>query len=119
MVRKTRHLEYTDFYKRLEKQVEYLSHGGTNYRLEAAKLSLQVAEQVKRVSPFLTLEQTKTNVLQVLPTLDQERLNDVTKVLYVNAKELEKNLNKSDVLKATVDQRLKNNKTIKLVKAKN
>lgn len=119
MVKSTRLLLYEDYYKRLEKQIEYLSHGGTDYRLKTAELSLLVANKMKQVSPFLHLEQTENIVSHHLPNLDNERLHDVTKMLYVNAKELEKSVEKSDVLKALVDKRMKNKKPIRLVKVKN
>ncbi|GGK06889.1 hypothetical protein GCM10007063_31800 [Lentibacillus kapialis] len=118
MMKNTEFLNFEDYYKRLEKQTEYLSHGGTDYRLKTAELSLLIANKVKHVSPFLYPEQTKNLVLQFMSNIDDERLYDVTKMLYVNAKELEKNVTKSGVLKASVDERMKNKKPIRLVKTK-
>lgn len=109
---------YKEFYERLYNQYLYLCNGGTIYRIETAKISLQIAKNEKSIDPFLYLDQAINTVSMSFPNLDEERLRDVSKMLYVNANEVQRKNTVSKELKTLVDERMKNRKPIKLTKAK-
>lgn len=79
---------YVEFYRLLEKQYEYLYNGGTDYRIKTAELSLDVAKKYNQIQPFLDMENAKIEVKKHFPNIDEERLNDVSKMLYANAREV-------------------------------
>ncbi|MBP1968361.1 hypothetical protein J2Z83_000453 [Virgibacillus natechei] len=109
---------YKDFYQRINKQSQELLHGGTDYRKTTVSLSLLVADQLKTVTPFLDLLNTKRVVEEHLPDENKERVNDVAKMLYVNARALEVSSKRTAATKAYVAEKTQNQQPIKLVKAK-
>lgn len=109
---------YNDFYNRLNKQSQELSHGGTDYRQNTAKLALLVADNLNTLRPFLDLSATEKLVRKYLPDVNEERVRDVVKMLFVNARALEVSSTRSAALKAYVGNKMKNREPIKLVKVK-
>ncbi|UJL45667.1 hypothetical protein KFZ58_14900 [Virgibacillus sp. NKC19-16] len=109
---------YKDFYQRLNKQFQELFHDGTNYRQITARLSLVVADQLQTVTPFLDLLNTKKVVEEYLPDESKERVNDVAKMLYVNARALEVSSKRTAATRAYVTEKTQNQQPIKLVKVK-
>ncbi|MEK4221522.1 hypothetical protein N1I86_05530 [Bacillus sp. FSL W8-0116] len=81
-----------------------------SYRQKTAELSLEVANKVGAVAPFLKREVAKEIVSHSLTRLDRYRLEDVEKMLHVVAKELQMNTNLSDEVKTYVQQKKSNNK---------
>jgi predicted DNA-binding helix-hairpin-helix protein len=107
---------YKDFYQRLYQQFQYLSHGGTNYRKTTAELSLVVAREFKDLTPFLNHRNIKYVVKNHFPNANEERINDVAKMLYVNAKAVVINSQHSDAAKTYVAQKMKDRKLLNLTK---
>ena len=81
-------LSFERFVKNLEEEYEYHKHGGTPYRQETVKLSLQVANKIKDVDSFLNTSLARQAVITSYPTLDSYRVDDVAKMLHVIAKDL-------------------------------
>lgn len=72
---------YPAFLAKLKDGLEYLSDGGTSYRIETAQISLNVAIQAGTILPFILKEDAKSTVLNYFPNLDYERIGDVSKFL--------------------------------------
>lgn len=103
-------------FERLEKQYKSLAEGGTSYRLETARLSLLVANKVMRFEVFLNLKTTRDVVQQLLVDANNERVNDVSKMLYLNAQTQYRKSKETPEFKAAVKQRMANRQPLKLVK---
>lgn len=102
------------FKEELTKELQYLSSGGSCYRSESAEMALQVLKQVKAVQPFLELETAAVCVRRALSNVDQDRLKDVTKMLTVVARSLDRKLNESEEVKEYLRQRAVKRKRKKL-----
>lgn len=102
-------LSFEGFLKKLKLQYEYLTDGGTEYRQQTAKLSLEIALKVKRVDPFLDPRESKKLVSFYLPDFDNERKEDVSKMLRVTAKSMYIEMTSPDEVKDYVKSKLKNN----------
>ena len=102
--------------ERLEKQSKSLANDGTSYRLETARLSLLVVEKVMRFDMFLNLKRTRKVVKHLLVDVNDERVSDVSKMLYLNAQTQYRKSNESPEFKDAVKQRMANRQPLKLVK---
>lgn len=117
MAQKTKNL-YANFYDSLEKEYKYLSHGGTNYRVKTAELSLAVAKRYTQLQPFLNRTTARVEVRKHFPEMDEERLNDVSKMLVVNAKEVDFKARQTPEFRRMVRNRMKKARNYKLVRVK-
>ena len=72
---------YEEFLTELHQELEYLRDGGTSYRVETAELSLFAAQKVDDFQLFLHKEETENWLKTLALDSDNERLNDVTKML--------------------------------------
>jgi transcriptional regulator NrdR family protein len=79
-------------------------------------LSLYVVKEVKRFEPFLNRKETKELVSQLLGGVNNERLEDVTKMLHLNANVVYRRANDSPEFRAAVKERQAKRKTLQLVK---
>ncbi|RKJ52215.1 hypothetical protein D7X33_31990, partial [Butyricicoccus sp. 1XD8-22] len=84
-----------------------------SYREETAKLSLEVAMKVGKVTPFLSPSTSRRLVFYHLPFLDNHRKNDVVKMLRVLAKSLYLENNTSNEVREYVSNKLKNKMVLK------
>jgi hypothetical protein len=98
-------VSFEEFLHELQKEWRFQQQGGTSYRQKTAKLSLEVANKVGAVAPFLERDVAKQTVSRLLPVLDRYRLEDVAKMLHVVAKELHMNATLSDEVKTYVQQK--------------
>ncbi|MED1420244.1 hypothetical protein [Bacillus smithii] len=103
-------VSFEEFLHELQKEWRFHQQGGTSYRQKTAELSLEVANKVGAVAPFLEREVAKQTVSRLLPGLDRYRLEDVAKMLCVVAKELHMNATLSDEVKTYLQQKKGNNK---------
>jgi AraC-like DNA-binding protein len=117
-MKKEHAVSFTTFLHELQKELHFHLNGGTSYRQKTAELSLQVAHQVGSVVPFFESKLAKETVSRLLPDLDHYRVEDVTKMLHVIAKELSRNANLSDELKSYVQQKHLNRKTLSFRESK-
>lgn len=106
-------LPFNDFLYKLKQEYEYHNNGGTDYRLETARLSLQVAMKVEQVNPFLNAINSKRLVLMHYPSLDNDRKNDVAKMLRVIAKSLYLEMNTPNEVKEYVNKKMQNKMVLK------
>lgn len=104
------------FLKTLENQYKYLSNGGTKYRVETAKLSLLVAKKVLKLEPFLNRQRTHNLVKELFVNVNDDRVNDVAKMLYLNAMDQVRKSNVSPEFRDAVNDRMKKRQALKLVK---
>lgn len=102
-----------EFISKLHQEYVYHKQGGTSYRQLTAKLALEVALKVKKVHPFLDPVESKKMVYTHLPDVDNERKDDVAKMLRVIAKSMYIEMTTSDEVKEYVKSKLKNNWTLK------
>lgn len=113
--------EHADFCKRfiqeLQDEVEFHAvESGTSYRRKTAELSLDVAKTVEMVSPLLKANAAINIVSRLMPRLDNHRLEDVSKMLNVIAKDIYMDATLSNEAKAYVDYKRENQKPITLKK---
>jgi len=106
-------LSFESYLKKLKQVQEYQADGGTIYRQKTARLSLEVASAVKKVHPFLDPIECLRLVSAILPDYDNERKDDVAKMLRVTAKSMYLEMTTSDEVKEYVKSKLKNNWTLK------
>lgn|SRR5690625_4478545 len=106
-------LTFEKFINRLQQEYKYHADGGTTYRQKTAKLSLEVALAVKNVHPFLDPIECQKLVSSHLPAYDNERKDDVAKMLRVIAKSMYIEMTTPDEVKEYVKSKLKNNWTLK------
>ncbi|WP_313431936.1 hypothetical protein [Siminovitchia terrae] len=109
-------LSFEDFLKKLKLEQEYQAAGGTSYRQQTAKLSIEVALKVKKVHPFLDPIKTKKLVSIHLPACDDERDDDVSKMLRVIAKSMYLEQITPDEVKKYAKSKLKNKLKLKKMK---
>lgn len=103
---------FTEFRSELEREVSYL----TDYRQKTAELSLRVAELVKDVKPFFSLDTALQTVRKVFPKEDRFRLEDVAKMLSVVLNDLLSKATLPDGMKQKLNER-RQNRSFKLVLA--
>ena len=106
-------LSFESFIKKLKQVQEYQADGGTIYRQKTAGLSLEVALVVKKVHPFLDPIECLRLVSAILPDYDNERKDDVAKMLRVTAKSMYLEMTTPEEVKGYVKSKLKNNWTLK------
>src|SRR5690625_1819637 len=99
-------LSFKKFIKNLEEEYEYHKDGGTPYKQETAKLSLQVANKLKDVDSFLNPFLARRAVTTACPTLEKHRVDDVAKMLRVIAKDMYIKENSPDDLKQYVQEKM-------------
>lgn len=107
------HLSFELFLKKLKQEYDYHTDGGTTYRQKTAKLSLEVALAVKEVQPFLDPIESNRLVSSILQNCDNERKQDVAKMLRVLAKSMYIEMTTPNEVKEYVNSKLKNNFTLK------
>lgn len=95
----TKNLSFEEFVESLEQEYKYHLDGGTKYRQLTVKYSLEVAKRVKNANSFLNQETAQQLVVRHLPSLDQDRLNDVSKMLRALAGRMHHEKNLSDELR--------------------
>lgn len=115
---KNNNLSFDEFLYRLKQEYEYHKNGGTKYRTETAKLSLEIAMKVKKANPFLDPLTSKQLVINYLPFLDDHRKNDVAKMLRVIAKNIYIEKNTPDEVKQYIENKSKNKKILKSINKK-
>ncbi|MBN6185659.1 hypothetical protein JQN58_01510 [Aneurinibacillus sp. BA2021] len=107
---------FTDFLQELQKELQFHLNGGTSYRQRTAQISLDLARQVGEISPFLKLDTAQATVSRLLPTLDHDRVEDVAKMLYVIAKDMQMYATRSDDVIAYVQQKRQHSKPLSFKK---
>lgn len=110
---------YSNFMNELQKEYEYLS-GGTKYRADTAYMCLELAEKVDDFTLFLDYDDTFEFVqtsLQTSLNVDNDRLKDVTKMLYTVLGGMHCMENLTEKTKNELARRKANNVSWKLVPA--
>lgn len=102
---------FSSFLREIQKEINYLEKGGTSYRKVSAELSLKVAIQVGEVFPFLNRELAISTISKLYPNLDFNRKNDVAKMMYVIARDLQFNATLPEEIKKYVHQKRQNRNT--------
>jgi hypothetical protein len=109
-------VSFAEFLHELQKELKFHQDGGTSYRQQTAKLSLEVARKVGSVVPFLDSEIAKQTVSHLLSDVDCYRAEDVAKMLHTIARELHMNATLSDEVKAYIQQKRQHRKPLSFVK---
>lgn len=110
-------LSFEEFEARLREEYNYFLNGGTDYRKQTAKLSLEIALKTNAIEPFFEQETSENIVDKLYPNLDQERKDDVAKFLRVIANNLLFHASLPSEVKEYVEEKMNNTKiTIKKVK---
>lgn len=112
MIGKGHEVSFSEFLNELEKEVSFFRNGGTTYRLRTAEIALDIAQSVKTVDLFLDFEIAKEIVSNLLPEHDHHR-NDVAKMLYTIARDLEVNatlpIDVKEYVRQKCEKRMKTN----------
>ncbi|MGG1289845.1 hypothetical protein ABE218_00335 [Bacillus smithii] len=109
---------FSTFIRELKKEYNFHKNGGTSFRQVTSLIALIVAIECEanRVDYFLDREIVKQTVADLMPTLNTERSEDVTKFLCTIAKDLYLKANLSDEAKEYVQQKQHNQKSLLLIK---
>lgn len=97
----------------LRGELHYHSDGGTSYRRETADFALQIAEQVSDITVFFDRGKTYTLVAEFLKNSDEYRLRDVSKMLSVIIRDLERQKRLPKDVKAYAETKMKDWKSLK------
>jgi hypothetical protein len=111
-------VSFAEFLHELQKELKFHQDGGTSYRQQTAKLSLEVARKVGSVVTFLDSEIAKQTVSHLFSGIDCYRVEDVAKMLHTIARELHMNATLYDEVKAYVQQKRHHLKPLSFVKNK-
>jgi hypothetical protein len=98
--------------KELEQEIHYHANGGTSYRKETAQFALQIAEKIGEFAPLLKRETVHEWVTRELAHLDRYRHEDITKMLYVIARDLQLKHTMSDEMNEYLHQKRLNRKPL-------
>lgn len=109
---------FEQFYNQLYNQYLYLCDGGTSYRIESSRLSLEVAKQENNIEFFFDFDQATNIVSSYFSNIDEDRLHDVSKMLYLNANRVKGKNTQPKEIKAAIEERMKNRKPLRLTKDK-
>lgn len=107
---------HQNFLNRLNHELDELNRWGTSYRSETACLALEVAMRNFNPSLFLNRQASRKAVLQSNLNLDNHRLEDVSKMLYVLAGVMDGELNQTEEFKTRLSDRQGQMKQVRLVK---
>jgi phosphoribosyl-ATP pyrophosphohydrolase len=107
-----------EFLQELQRELHYHSDGGTSYRRETAEISIKVANKVRKVTPFIKLEEAKEIVHHLFNNIDQHRAEDVAKMMYSIAVDIHYKSNTSDEIRQYVQEKSTNRKPLSFVKIK-
>ena len=109
---------YEEFIADLKGQLEYQLDGGTSYRIETAKLALQVAKKVNNVELLLERKTSRELTEQLLTEFDDERKLDVAEFLFHSARYLFRKKNMTDEMKSYLKEMKKKNPNITFINKK-
>lgn len=104
-----------EFVKELEDELAYHLDGGTSYRQDTTRYSLEIATSFPDIYTFFYREQSYETVKEFYPNMDEDRLKDVSKMLSVIVRDLHMKKNMSEELKEELARRKKNRKPLALL----
>ncbi|EMR06621.1 hypothetical protein C772_01516 [Bhargavaea cecembensis DSE10] len=111
-----RGMRYSDFLEALDKEQNYLQNGGTSYRRQTAAMARDLASINDGLAQFLNRQELVRQVRTAYPLADEERIQDVAKMLNVVAKNVYLRSNVSDEAAAYVRSRKARRKPLTLMK---
>lgn len=101
--------------KELNLELAYHSEGGSTYRSETTRYSLNVATSLPDTQLFFNRDDTYVEVKLLYPELDEDRLRDVSKMLSVITRDLYRKKTMTPELKAFLEDRRRNRKPLRLL----
>ncbi|MCL2559037.1 MAG: hypothetical protein FWE07_01005 [Turicibacter sp.] len=101
-----------EFVKRMEDNLAFISSGGTDYRRETARISLEIVVELNDFSIFDNRQKVKIFVKSKLAGLDEERYDDVTESLYHQYRDLYLDKNLSEAVQEELIKRKKKRRVI-------
>lgn len=96
-----------EFVKELEDELAYHLDGGTSYRQDTTRYSLDIANSLPDTSLIFDREKTYDKVKEFYPDMDEERLQDVSKMLNVIVRDLYSKKNLDEETKRYVEEKMK------------
>lgn len=111
-------VSFEDFIKELKKEYEYQRNGGTSYRLSSSSLALVTAIETNSVKEFLDKDVAKQTVSYLLPTISNEKVEDVAKLLNIIANDIQYKKNLPNKVREYVQQRREKQKPLSFKKNK-
>ncbi|QQK81713.1 hypothetical protein HUG20_18530 [Salicibibacter cibi] len=106
-------LPFDEFIYKLKKELEYHRNGETVYRQQTAKMALDVALTVRKVTPFLNPVKVKKTVDGYFPSHGNHRKNDVAKMLRVIARSIYLERTVPEEVNEYVNKKVKNKVVLK------
>ena len=113
-----RGMRYSAFLEALEQEQAYINEGGTSYRRQTAAMARDLASINDGLAQFLNRQELVRQVRTAYPLEDEERIQDVAKVLNVVAKNVYLRADVSDEAAAYVRSRKARRKPLTLMKSK-
>ncbi|WP_307257563.1 hypothetical protein [Oikeobacillus pervagus] len=107
-------VSFEDFTKELKKEYEYQKNGGTSYRLSSSSLALVTAIETNSVKAFLDKDVAKQTVSYLLPTISNEKVEDVAKLLNMIAKDMHRKKNLPKEVQEYVQRKREKQKPLSL-----
>lgn len=101
-------LPFEKFENELRREYRYHLNGGSEYRQQTAKLSLEVALKSREVKLFLDPVKAREKVIEFFPLLDKHRQDDVSKMLRVIAKDMYLEKATSNEVREYSERKIKN-----------
>lgn len=83
-----REVSFVDFLKELQRKVKSHQENGTSWNKEISRLAFLIATEANCISFFMDKEISKKTIIDLLPNLSDEEVEDVSKKLYKIAKRL-------------------------------
>lgn len=102
-----------EFVKELEDELAYHLDGGTSYRQDTTRYSLSIAQSLPDIAILFDREYTVEKVKEFYPNMDEDRLQDVSKMLNVIVRDLHNKKNMDEETKRYVEEKMKNFKGLK------
>lgn len=97
-------VSFEEFYKELKKEYQYQKDGGTSYRLSSVSLALVTAIETNSVNEFLDIDDAKHMVSNLLPTIPNEKVEDVARLLHMVASDIQRKKNLPNEVQEYVKQ---------------
>lgn len=97
----------------LGNELHYHSNGGTRYRRETTELAIIVASQIHDVTIFFNRKKAYDAATEMLINQDEDRLQDISKMLSVIIRDLENQKTLPEDVKAFANAKMKDFKFLK------
>jgi len=97
----------SELVKRLEESLDFMTLGGTSYRIETARLSLEIVMNLGDFNILNSRKNVKMFVQATIPNIDEERCEDISENIFHHYRDLYLKKNLADDIQAELRRRKK------------